>query len=95
MGRHAPDLFFSGVPLMAIAGGAVPCAIMTLDRDWYFLFANGDVVEDNMERAFQRIINGEQVHVHRFALNVPTLRKRLDAYRLAQAGQGLRGDNPV
>lgn len=59
------------------------------------MFTNGDIVEDDMERAFQRIVNGEEVYVHRFALNVPTLRKRLDAYRLAQASQGLRGDNPV
>ncbi len=86
---------------MAIAGGAVPCAIFVLVdgelRDYYYMFANGDVVEDDITKAFDRIVKGETVHVHRYADNIPNLKSRIKrhlAYLASlQEDKGLRGDD--
>ena len=56
---------------MAIAGGAVPCAIVDIHegkaRSYYHLFANGDVVLDDMDKALGLVIGGQSVMVHRYA----------------------------
>ena len=55
---------------MAIAGGAVPCAIVDIHegkaRSYYHLFANGDVVLDDMDKALGLVIGGQSVMVHRY-----------------------------
>ena len=58
---------------MAIAGGAVPVAQVTLKEGkvsiGYCGFANGQVVEENMLIVIQRLRAGETVTMHRYGCN--------------------------
>lgn len=80
---------------MAISGGAVPCAIFHLDngrlQTYYFNHANGSIVEDDMDRAFQEIVRGKRVYVYRIGLNVPHLSDRIRRYLASQESKGVRG----
>lgn len=67
---------------MALAGGAVPCFWMWLEDGnliiAYFGFANGAIVIDDVAEAYQRLVAGEKIFMHRYGHNLTQLRGMLN-----------------